>query len=230
MKTLILISALLIILFFLRRNIISMYNFVKDLLWMKKATKDTSLIKGLSFDLFCEQAFIIAKGKPDFYREMVCQLIKKLREENPHKIENYVKAEKLYNDYFKLDGAITDFNGLKERVENGEEIHLIKFRAEYPAKGKRYSEYHINGDYSHNGNVLKLTKWNEKYKWLESIETATGEYGGKVDEIDVTMYLFATEDQVNEDKARKIRREKVEKEIVAKQEEISALYTKKSKI
>lgn len=204
---------------------------IKNIIFLYRANKDLNLIKINHYE-FYKRAFSITKnnykGKKSLYRNLLAGLLHKLRKISPYRIQGYSECEKLYKEYFTLENSIQNFEDLQRRVLNNEEIFLYKFREENPIKGNSYSAYHTNWA-SGKSYVVKLSEYGKKYDdWIKTT-TLNGEHSSKIDKDDITMYLFATDEQIRNSKLSVEKRNEIQKEINKLESKISKLYTEKSK-
>jgi hypothetical protein len=81
------------------------------------------------------------KGTVD--RNLGASILRQYRRKYPYIPSDYSEAKKMYDDYFKMEGAI-NIKEINYRFKKGEKIYLCQFRRAAPIKGKRYAEYHIN--------------------------------------------------------------------------------------
>lgn len=202
---------------------------LKNLYFLYKGTKNIELYKEQTPDGLLRFMKHWYKKKNTLIRKLACNVIWQLRKKHPYEVQDYSKARELYEDYFKLENHIPNFEWLLDKNILGESVYLYKFRSENPVKGKTYASYFING-WSGHGQVVKLRGFNKEYNWLETVETSTGEYGGKIAEEDITMWLIATDKQIKAAQKRFKDREEIQKKIESKQQEITELYNQKSKI
>lgn len=202
-----------------------LYWYFKNLLFLYRANKDISLIKRNHYE-FIESCFNISrlkKYKSKIFRDLICSIIKQLRVVSPYKIQNYKEAQTLYEEYFTLENSIYSFEQLKTLLKKGD-VWLIKFRNEYPVKGEKYfSSYFVNASFGGTDFAFKLGKYNEKWNYIDSDHHS-------INENEITMFKFATEQEIKISKERQSKKQQFQKDIDLKQKELSELYTQKSKL
>lgn len=142
----------------------------------------------------------------------MAQLIRKIRKENPYKIQDYSKAKELYDSRIPID--------LSEVKEGS---YVYKNREE-PVKGERWCEYFIN-ECGTEG-IYRIDKWHDSYKYW-SVEDYTGNrntFGNSLDEESSRSFRFATKEEIQEFKNRQKEYKAKRKEIDKLQKQISKLY------
>ena len=208
---------------------VKIYYYLKDLIFLYRASKDISLVKRNHYE-FISAVFNLSRQKRykrKYIRGLLYPIIKQLRTVSPYRIQNYRKAELLYKEYFTLENHIPSFEYLKELVKK-EEVWVIGFRAEYPVKGEKFSEYYTN--YSgHSKFAFKLSVKLTKYESLKS-DPYVNDFGHTVNEEEITRFKFATKEEIQQSKDRVKALEEIQKEIDSKQKELNKLYGKKSKL
>lgn len=148
------------------------------------------------------------KRKNSWIRNQVAQLVKKVRKDNPYKIQDYSKAKGFYQNQPKG----IDFS----KVSTGK--YVVKYTEYYAIKGKRYCEYYLN--FNSGLGVFKVGKWNKEYEHFTLID-CKGRWGiCSLEEEYSVMYRFATEKEIEGFEIRHKKYLETKKKI----EEINKLY------
>lgn len=141
------------------------------------------------------------KRKNSWVRNQVALLIRKIRKEEPYKIQDYSKAKEFYEN----QPEPIDFN----KVTTGK--YVVKHTEEYAVKGKRYCEYYIN--FTFGTGVFKVGEWNDKYESFTLIDSK-GRWGiYSLDEEEAIMFRFATKEEIKDFKNRQTEYKQKKKEI-----------------
>lgn len=202
---------------------------IKNLIWLYKVNKNIKLLPDESYNRYQEKFFYHSKNfwfnkkKYKITRNLAASIIKQIRKEHPYKVIGQTEAEKLYKEYFTLENHIPNFESIKKG------IYLKRFRDIYPIKSKKYSKYYINCnpcDYdvykvvekSEQGGSWKLINFKDDY-WVESI-----------DKDEITAYIFATKEEIEQFKSRKKEYKSIEDKVKQLYKEIKMLRESQRKL
>jgi len=143
-------------------------------------------------------------------------VIKKYRDKFPYIVQGYAEDKKIYDEYFTLKNHIEKYEDLKE----GD--YLYKFRTDNPVKvGYKY----YTNSYGLPSEQPYVVKLGSKKRYGFTIDSYHS-----VNEENITMYLYATEDQIKEYEKKSAEKIKLEKQIKEKQKEVQKLYSKISRL
>ena len=148
------------------------------------------------------------KRKNSWIRNQVVLLIRKIRKENPYKIQDYSKAKELYDSREPIDLS---------KVKVGS--YVVKYSEDCPVKGERWCEYYIN--FSSGTDVFKVRAL-DKYKGLVDYRGESSYRSFNEDWI--RCFRFATKEEIEQFKIARKNYKQKKKEIEALQKQISKLY------
>lgn len=190
--------------------------------FFKKALKEDLAFMNMPF--LTQGCFRFYKNskKDGCERNLAAAVIRKYRKKFPYHIQGWTENQKIYEEYFTLDGAIKSLEEVKEKLSKGD-VHVTMFRNESVYKGEKPFQYNSVGTYGDKPITLKIKIYNEKYNSFYF-------YGSSsfwtLDEEWLTAYRYATEAEIEEYKESKSREKEIRKQIKIKEKEISNLYKK----
>lgn len=209
-----------------------MFTRLKNRIWLYKVNKNIKLLEDENskwFSLIKKVQNIISfysfsrkKSKYKTERNLVASIARQVRKLHPYKPTGITEAQTLYEDYFTLENHIESFNDLKKGM------YLKRFRNNYPEKGEKYSEYHLNFDSGDLG-VYKITEKSEYGSW--KLTNIRNDYWCEsIKDSEITAFLYATEKEIQSFKSREIKYREMKKEIDMKFKEVGKLQQKAKKI
>jgi len=207
-------------------NKIEIIQEIRDVVFLSRANRNLKLVKA-NHRNFLETSIKVArkfwgKKKNTTRRNLLAQLLRQIRFETPYKVQDYSKAEKMYNDYFKLDNAISSFEALRERVNGDDDVWVTCFRRDIPVRGKRYSEYYVNG--GGGLEVFKLDREEKSYGFVS--DPYINDLGHCISANNITQFLFSTPEEINNKQQKDKKVSDLQKMIKEKEKEVSKLRTK----
>jgi hypothetical protein len=153
--------------------------------------------------------------KGGLIRNLTASYFKQVRVSYPHKPDQDWKAnKKIYEDYFKMEGHITEEN-LQKRLESNEPIYVTTFTNVRPYKGTAFAQY------------------GAEYSGMEHIKNTTSILNLTSDKWQLMRMRYATPEEIKNYKNLQAQIDILTEEREAKQNEaweiqktINALYDK----
>jgi len=187
---------------------------IRNLIFLWRQRNKTEIPKNADAEVILRVTKNTYKRKNSWVRNQVALLIRKIRKEEPYKIQDYSKAKELYDSRTPIDLS---------KVKLGD--YVYKISREEPVKGERYCEYFINqcGEEA----IYKIHK-HENYSNREyfSLEKYNGEWNHftTLDEESSRSFRFATKEEIEQFKIARKNYKQKKKEIEALRKQISKLY------
>lgn len=201
---------------------------LKNKLWLYRVNKDISILgKDVQDKIHRLVDWVSVKNsatkkKLKTERNLIASILKQVRTLHPYKVIGETEVEKLYKEYFTLDNHIPNFKSVKVGQ------YLKRFRNYYPAKGERYCQYHEN----YSSGKLEVFKVEEltKYGSFRLSDATDSYWEDSLSDYDITAFLFATKQEIQQFKSRKKEYKEMQKLIDRKQKELEKLKSKQRKI
>lgn len=218
-------------------------NMIASYFWLKKVLRDPKKHIERPYE-FLERIvrFTPHYKKTNWFkreiRKMTAELIRAVRKDNPHHIIGWGKAQKMYDDYFKMDNHIPSFEYLVELHTSMQQldppIYLTKFRRQCPVRGEKLFSYYINQHGYDNRDNTKLVatplmklvtdKYGTRFYFSQDSN------GGSLNDTEITMYRFSTPKEIRRYHNHRYLRAKLEIKIEKKREELDALRKQQREI
>lgn len=194
--------------------------YVRDVWQLWRISRNTSLLFDEKVALYNIFKFSYEK-KDSFRRNLLCKIVKILRQKYPYQIKDFSEAKQAYEEYFLMQGSIKSIEEVKSKLRHGGEVYLTCFRSKYPSKGHRFCEYSFSYHFSNKEDTIyKVIPTGLEF----SLVTYLGvrDFFANVNEIQSLRY--STIEEINKFKQAERKAEILKKTAEALQEEISEIY------
>ena len=184
---------------------------IRNIIFLYRTNKDIRLVKANHYQFYDRCLYFFRGKKNTIERNLLASIIKQLRVISPYKIQDYIKAKKLFDSITPID-----ISNIKK------DTYVFKFSREEPVKGKRWCEYFINQ--SGNVGIYKVHKYSKEYNYwsLENYDSNWNHFT-VINEESMRYFRFATKEEITDFKNRKKEFKKQQELIAKKYKEIEEL-------